>query len=111
MELISEEKNGVLVVCVKGDIDLNSNVEFKKFVNEKIDNGCNELIIDFSGIEYIDSSGLGTLLTAKKKVSKNQGDIVLFGLSDTIKTLFKMSKLLGFFNVFENMDDALSSFQ
>ena len=58
-----------------------------------IEKGHNKIIIDFGDVDYIDSSGLGTLVSINKQALQNGGSVVINGLHGLVKDLFELTRL------------------
>ncbi len=67
------------------------------------------LIVDFSDVEYIDSSGLATLIEYVKEAGGHQGKIALFGLKKKVRTIFDLVRLNELFAIAETKEEALAS--
>ena len=68
------------------------------------------LLIDFSRTGYIDSSGLGALVSISKKIREAGGELRLSGLNDDLRSLFELTKLDTLFAIAETPQQALASF-
>lgn len=95
---------------VDGQLIVGNRHELKKEVTDKLDAGEKKFVIDFSDTGYIDSSGLGALVTIAKKVREAGGDLKLAGLNDDLRTLFELTKLDTLFTIVESAEEAISSF-
>ena len=62
MQVNMEEKSGVMVVCVKGDIDINTSPDIKKSFDGLVRDKKDKVVINFQEVGYVDSSGLATLV-------------------------------------------------
>ena len=58
-----------------------------------IEKGHNTFLIDLEGVDYIDSSGLGTLVAIQKRALQNGGSVVIKGLRGLVKDLFELTRL------------------
>jgi anti-sigma B factor antagonist len=67
------------------------------------------LILDFTEVPYIDSSGLGSLVSAYVSGHKNGQQVVLTGINNRVAKLFEITKLEPFFLIFPTIDDALEA--
>lgn len=74
---------------------------FKDEVFELISAGTSRLVIDLGKVEFIDSSGIGALVGLLKRIG-NRGEIVVCGLSDTVRQMFKITRMD---RVFASYDD------
>jgi anti-sigma B factor antagonist len=67
-----------------------------------------KLALDLTNVEYLTSSVLGKLITLHRKLHRNQGKLVLFGLSEGVDAILRTSKLLTYFAIAENRDGAIT---
>ncbi len=79
--------------------------EFKEILSSIIDEGKTEILIDFSEMLFIGSSGIGKLLLAYKRLSEKNGKIYLVGLNKDIKDLFITFRLNEFFQIVDSLKD------
>jgi len=106
------EKNagGVLVVRVEGQLIVGNRQELKSVIQEASDNGERKFLIDFSKTGYIDSSGLGALVSISKKIREQGGELRLSGLNEDLRSLFELTKLDTLFAIADTSDQALAAF-
>lgn len=97
----------VNVAEVKGAIDGTTVSEFEEEMLGFLDKGTPNLILEFSGVSYINSTGMGLLVKCADKFQEAGGDIKLVGVSPKISALFDMLGLLSLFKIFDNRDEAL----
>ncbi len=88
-------------------IDASVSTEFKSKLVDLINNGNNQFVLDFSGIDFVDSSGLGALISVLKTLTLNKGKIVLCGLNASIKSLFAITRMNQVFTICDNPQTAL----
>ncbi len=67
-------------------------------------------MIDFAVTGYIDSSGLGALVSLSKKIREAGGDLRLSGLNDDLRTLFELTKLDTLFTICDSVEEAIAAF-
>lgn len=67
-----------------------------------------KLVLDLSNVDYLTSSVLGKLITLHRKLHRNQGKLVLFGLSEGVDAILRTSKLLTYFAVADSRDAAIA---
>ena len=75
-----------------------------------LDQGEHRLLIDFSRTGYIDSSGLGALVSISKEIREAGGELRLSGLNEDLRSLFELTKLDTLFAIAETPQQALASF-
>lgn len=111
MEIIFEKSNGISICKVSGEIDLYNASELKEAISENVDNdNGNNIIIDFTEILYIDSSGIGALIALMSKLDQAQGKLVLANVNNSIQEVFELTKLTSFFIIKTNMEEAFAFF-
>jgi anti-sigma B factor antagonist len=107
----SIKKDGqVVVVDVEGQLIVGNRQELKQKVLDELEKGERKVLIDFSRTGYIDSSGLGALVTLSKKIREQGGELRLANLNDDLKTLFELTKLDSLFQISDTRERALQSF-
>jgi len=106
----SRDASGVTVVKVDGQLIVGNRQELKDLVFTALDKGERRILIDFSQTGYIDSSGLGALVSISKRVREAGGELRLSGLNEDLRSLFELTKLDTLFAIAETPQQALSSF-
>ena len=106
----SRDASGVTVVKVDGQLIVGNRQELKELVFAALDKGERRILIDFSQTGYIDSSGLGALVSISKRVREAGGELRLSGLNEDLRSLFELTKLDTLFAIAETPQQALSSF-
>ena len=101
---------GVTVVQVEGQLIVGNRHELKELIQAALDSGERRLLVDFSRTGYIDSSGLGALVSISKRIRETGGELRLAGLNDDLRSLFELTKLDTLFTISETPDQALASF-
>jgi len=95
------------VVAVRGEIDLFTAPEFKQRMATPIDAGRSNLIVDLTQTTFIDSSSLGVLIGAHRRLKLRGGSLVVVSDNDTILKTFKITGLDGVFTLAPTLDEAL----
>ena len=102
-----EKENGVLVVDVEGQLIVGNRQELKQKVLEELEGGERKFVVDFEKTGYIDSSGLGVLVSLSKKIREQGGELRLANLNEDLRTLFELTKLDTLFHIADSRDEAL----
>lgn len=99
MELkVDLKKDGeLLFVDLQGDLDINSNKEFKEKVNSV--QGIKKIIVNCENLSYIDSTGLGAFISIYKNIKEKGEKLVITGLKPHIKKIFLITDLDKFFEI------------
>ena len=106
----SRDASGVTVVKVEGQLIVGNRQELKDLVGAALDKGERRILIDFSQTGYIDSSGLGALVSISKRVREAGGELRLSGLNEDLRSLFELTKLDTLFQISDTRERALESF-
>ena len=96
------------VVAVMGEIDLFTAPEFKQRVAAPIDAGRLHVVVDLSATSFIDSSSLGVLIGAHRRLRRQGGSLVIVCTSDAIAKTFRITGLDSVFTIVGSLDEALN---
>lgn len=107
MEIQTAKEKNTVVVSVKGKIDAVTAPEFEKALSNLIAQGETFFLLNFSGLEYISSTGLRSILAAAKQLKAKEGKILFSGLRGPVKDVFNISGFGTIFKIFETQEDAL----
>lgn len=105
-----EDKGGLSVCYVEGEIDINSSPALKKSFDKLLSAKTPKIIVNLSKVTYVDSSGLATLVEILKNMRSYGGKLRLTNLSSKIKSLFEITKLEKLFDIKANEEEAISTF-
>ena len=97
------------VLQLKGEIDLHVSPSVTASLNAMIEKKPRRLVVDLSGVTYIDSAGLAALIQAMQKVEGYGGKFMLAGLRETVRSIFEISRLDQVFQIFPDADAALAN--
>jgi len=109
MSFSLEHSNDVTIVTVQGQLVVTNRQEFKQMVLDAMEQGARTVIVDFTDASYIDSSGLGALVSLSRRLRDAGGDLRLVGLSDELRTLFELTRLDALFPLFATRADAMAA--
>lgn len=105
-----DEAKGVTIIGVDGQLIVGNRHDLKSKVVEAMERGDSKFVIDFSETGYIDSSGLGVLVSLSKKIREAGGDLRLAGLNEDLRTLFELTKLDTLFTILDSAEEAVAQF-
>lgn len=108
MDFNSSKNGDALVVLVSGRMDAITATEFDAECQSWIDAGDTKVVIDLSGLEYISSAGLRSILSAAKKIKGAQGELLFCGLSGMVEEVFSVSGFSAMFKLYATPEDALA---
>ncbi len=109
MEISEKEMEQVPVVSIKGDVDLESSPKLRDYLKPKADQKCPRLLLDFANVNYIDSSGLATLIEYFQQIQNFGGKLALASLTPRVQNVFEIVRLQEIFSLHPDLNTALSS--
>ncbi|WP_272699142.1 STAS domain-containing protein [Desulfovibrio sp. Fe33] len=109
MALNQIEEGGVVILAVDGNLDGEGTNALEEKVLALLDNGVTSLLFDFSGLDYINSSGLRILVLAYQRLKKNSGTVAICGVKDYIQEVFEVSGYDKIFPLYTTRADALGA--
>ena len=112
MNLKEKEINGVVVLELSGKVmgGPDANLLSEK-LHELVDKKKTKVVADLSKVSWMNSSGLGILIGGLTTMRNNNGDLKLINVTERIKSLLIITKLITIFETFESIDGALASFK
>ncbi len=106
-----EINNNVLFLNIEGDmLGETDGIELVDIVNDKMNDNIINAAIDLSGIRYMNSTGIGVLITLLTKYKSKNGALVLVNPSDQIQKILTITKLNAVFTIVGTKEDALKLF-
>jgi anti-sigma B factor antagonist len=110
VEITTKEYRRVAVVSVSGRIDTSTSTQFEETINDLIDKGHFNLVMDFDEVDFLSSSGLRILVTTRKRLREMGGDIVLANPSQRAADSVEIAGLDKLFTTYPNREEAIGSF-
>lgn len=104
------DQDGITLVEVDGELTVANRERFKKVVLERVESGDRKFLMDFGESSYIDSTGLGSLVSLSRKIREAGGRMRLTGLNEDLRTLFELTKLDTVFDLADSRAAAMSDF-
>ena len=97
------------LVAVSGEVDLYSAPELKADLHQAVDAGRTRLVVDLSGATFIDSTALGVLISAARRIRPVHGDLAVICTDHEIRRLFELTGLHRVFTMCETREQALGA--
>jgi anti-sigma B factor antagonist len=111
MKIEKRKNGGVTVLDIKGKILIGDGVaELREAINESVDNKENKLLLNFENVPYLDSTGLGEVVRSYTSVKNRGGVVKIVNLTNKVKDLLSVTKLITVFETFEDENKAVESF-
>jgi len=110
MEVTTREVENVNVLDIDGEIDLYNAPTLKDIIKKHIEEQKYNIIINLEKVSYIDSSGIGALISSLSNLKKYQGGLKIINVTGSVKKVFELTKLTSFFEIFDHEEEAVKSF-
>ena len=111
MELVVNDVDGVAVATVPvEELDASNSAEFKRGVAPILLANM-KVVLDLSHLRFVDSSGLGAMLSCLRQLTAKGGDLKLCGMSQQVRSLFELVRMHRIFDIQRTREDAVRAFQ
>ena len=112
MKLSSKEQGGIVILEPKGKIMGGPDASLlNDKLHECIEGSQNRIIIDLGQVDWMNSTGLGILISSYTTLRNTGGELKLVNVTDKIKSLLTITKLISVFESFDSVDEAVASFR
>lgn len=109
---VTEEQGGQIQLIKCPDrIDINVSYILRDILTDLIEQGKYKIILELKDTQYIDSSGLGAIVSRIAAARSNQGDVRLAGAGESINNLLKLTHLNKILNSYSDVENAISSYR
>ena len=111
MKIQIHDHGDIKIIEVKGKITIGEgDVKLRQEVHSVLDGGCKKIILDMDGVKYVDSSGIGELVSCYTTITNRGGQLRLTKLNSKIYSLLQLTALVTVFQIMDSNEDALQSF-
>ncbi|PYP82618.1 MAG: anti-sigma factor antagonist [Blastocatellia bacterium AA13] len=112
MDIRERVVNGISVLDISGKISLGEgDLKIKDRIKDLLADGQRRILLNLAEVSYIDSAGLGSLISSYATVKREGGSLKLVNLTKRVKDLLAITKLITVFDTFEDENSAVSSFE
>ena len=110
LQLETRVTDGITIVSAHGRIILGEEAAALRETLTQVLNSTHQIVLNLSGVNYIDSSGLGTLVAVYSSARSAGADIKLAGLGQRLKDVLQITKLVTVFEVYDTEGQAIAAF-
>lgn len=110
MEIIQTECNNIIILEFQGRLDASAVKECKTLMEDMVNKKKINLVIDLKDVDFIDSTGLGILVSSLRSINKIGGDIKISSLQDRVRSIFELTRLHHIFEIFDDSIIATKSY-
>src|ERR671929_1142739 len=112
LDIKERQAGDVTVLDMEGRITIGEgSVALRSAIRRLLEEGKKKILLNLAGVGYIDSSGIGELVSSYTAINKEQGQLKLLNLTQKLQDLLAITKLLTVFDVYESEEEALSKFK
>jgi anti-sigma B factor antagonist len=111
MEINRREVGDIVIFDINGEIDLYNAPEIKEKIKDELNKNKVNVVINLDRVSYIDSSGIGVLISSLSNLKKIGGALKLINVYASVRKVFELTKLTSFFDIYDNESDALAAFK
>ena len=112
LEIKERQAGDVAVLDMSGKITIGEgSVALRSAIRRLLEEGKKKILLNLAGVGYIDSSGIGELVSSYTTINKEDGQLKLLNLTQKLQDLLAITKLLTVFDVYDSESDALNSFK
>ncbi|MBM3202361.1 STAS domain-containing protein [Candidatus Woesearchaeota archaeon] len=109
MNISTRQQDDTLILSIEEErLDAHNSPELREFVLKLLGEGQIRFILDLSGVSFVDSSGLGVLLSGYKNVNLQSGRFCLTGLHPRVQAMFELTRLDQVFEIHASLNEALT---
>ncbi len=110
MNLNQEKMNGCIVLYIKEErIDAHNSAELKETILHLIEHGDANIIVQLEQVRFIDSSGLGALLSGYKNAAAKSGKLVIANMQKQVLSMFELTRLNRVFEIYADVNEAFAT--
>ncbi len=111
MRIKDDFRDGVAIISLEGKvIGGNDATMFHGKMHEYINNGFKKVVVNLSKVEWMSSVGMGMLISALTAATNAKGKMKIVNVTDRIKSLMTITRLVSIFDVYDSIDDAITAF-
>jgi anti-sigma B factor antagonist len=105
---VSKNNKAIIRVDLKGSLDNNNTFEFEFFIYALISGGVKKIVIDIDDLQYLDSTGIGSLIAITKKIRKESGEIAITRYTAQVMTILRPINMEKFIQFFPTIEEGIS---
>lgn len=111
MNIEVKQQGDIQVMHCGGNLDADTVTSFKKVAYDLVSRGSTRVVIDCSNLAFVDSMGLGVLISLLRRARQRGGDVKVASLSEEVKTIFEITRLHNLFEVCADWSTAVKRFE
>jgi anti-sigma B factor antagonist len=109
LRLEVDDRDGIPVVTVQGEVDVSTAPRLRQELIEVASSGSRRAVVDLDPVEFLDSTGLGVLVSGLKRFRTMEGDLLLVCTQRRVLKVFEITGLTDVFSMHDSVDDAVAA--
>jgi anti-sigma B factor antagonist len=109
MSLRTSREGDAVVIGIEGQLVAGNRQQLREAVLNEIEHGARSIVIDFADTGYVDSAGLGVLVSLSKRIREASASLRLVNLNEDLRTLFELTRLDTLFDLGDRTDGSAAS--
>ena len=102
MEIAVRRESHLVIVDMAGEIDVNAVARIRDTFGDLTKAASPQIVVNLAGATYIDSSGLGILMAARREALKGGGRLALCGMTKDVRMVLELTRLNKFFEIYDD---------
>lgn len=102
------DRDGFAVLAVSGEVDVATVPRLREQLHGLVADGRTSIVVDLDKVDFLDSTGLGVLVGALKRVKANDGELALVCTQPRIRKVFEVTGLTKVFSLYDSVDEAVT---
>lgn len=111
MDISAHEQNGIVILNLNGRLDLASGTQLKQEIKRYLDRNVTSIHLTLAKVEFINSSGLGSMVSIMKEIRLLKGRFTMSDLASYVREIFEITQLSHIFEIYATEEEALASYQ
>ena len=109
MQVQVRQQGDTAIISVSGEVDLYTSPEVRKAITQQSGKKVPLIVVNLAEVEYMDSSGVATLVEGMQLTGKYKGGVRLVGLQPAVREVFELARLDRVFSIFDNEEQAIQA--
>lgn len=111
MRIHRQEIGRICILEMEGEVDSEHSIQLKRCLVKAREDAFKNFILDFKNVSFIDSTGLGILISLMRHLKEEGGKLRLSGLQDEVRSIFEITRLYRVFELSKTLEEALKEMQ
>ncbi len=105
---VERPEQGVVVLVPNSDIDMSRSPELRSVLRQEMGTSVHKVVVDLDDVQYMDSSGLATLVEAMRNAGGSNTKLVICNMNPKVSAIFEIARLDSFFSIVDSREEAIS---